>query len=93
MNNKILRTGSKNGICFIWEYSGAYNHEDRNLEIYFYKGGNGIAGLANEYTKCFWHLFRKDIVELNSKLHARGLSFKKYDHFGENARKLIMVLK
>lgn len=47
-------------------------HEDRNLEICFYKGDNGVGSLANEYKKYLWQLTR---------------------HFGENARKLTIVLK
>ena len=68
-------------------------HEDSDLEIYYYKGGNGVGSLANEYKECLWQLTRKDIAELKSRLQVRGLSLQNYNHFGENARKLIMVLK
>ena len=68
-------------------------HEDRDLEICFYKGDTGVGNLANEYKECLWQLTQKDIAELKSRLQVRGLSLQNYNHFGENARKLIIILK
>ncbi len=67
-------------------------HEDKDVEIYFYKGNNGIGSLANEYRKHLWALTRKDLSQLKAKLNASKVSLQDYDHFGENARKLLITL-
>jgi hypothetical protein len=67
-------------------------HEDKDVEIYFCKGNSGIGGLANEYRKHLWGLTRKDLSQLRAKLNANKVSLRDYDHFGENARKLLITL-
>jgi hypothetical protein len=66
-------------------------HEDE-VEIYFCKGNSAIGSLANEYRKNLWELTRKDLSQLKTKFNASKVSLQDYDHFGEDARKLVITL-
>ena len=67
-------------------------HEDKDVEIYFYKGNSGIGSLANEYQEHLWELTRKDLAQLKAKFNASEVSLHDYNHFGEDARKLVISL-
>ncbi len=67
--------------------------EDRDVEIFFYKGNTGLGDLANEHKKSLWQLTKKDIAQLKSELNAASISLRDYQHFGENARKLTIKLR
>jgi hypothetical protein len=67
--------------------------EDRDVEIFFYKGNTGLGDLANEHKKSLWQLTQKDVEQLKSELNAASISMRNYQYFGENARKLTIRLK
>jgi hypothetical protein len=67
-------------------------HEDKDAEIHFCKGNSAIGSLANEYRKPLWELTRKDLSQLKTKFNASKVSLQDYDHFGEDARKLVITL-
>jgi hypothetical protein len=66
-------------------------HEDE-VELYFGKGNSAVGSLANEYRKHLWALTRKDLSQLKTKFNASKVSMQDYDHFGEDARKLVITL-
>jgi len=64
----------------------------KDVEIYFCKGNGAVGSLANEYRKPLRELTRRELSQLKAKFNASKVSLQDYDHFGEDARKLLITL-
>ncbi|MBN1639249.1 MAG: hypothetical protein JW866_09790 [Ignavibacteriales bacterium] len=63
-------------------------HEERDAELYFYKGHSGIGKIRNDLKDGLWELEQKNLGIIKSVLKCSSIKLDEYNHFGENARKL-----
>ena len=67
-------------------------NEDNNIEVYLMVGNTGIGKTDNSMKDTLYKLRKNDTVELKRMLGASKVRYKEYEHFGEWAYKLTIII-
>lgn len=67
-------------------------HEDSDVELYYIQGNQGMGVVRNDLKNELWNIKKNEIQKLKKELNIKKIILKDYQHFGEQARKIIIII-